>query len=152
MPRATIRGSTATSSVVLPLLCRPTNAIRGAFTRDRLGGERGPAAHAELRAVGVRLAAVGAVPSRRGRRLRLGGRRGRDGGAVLLLGLLAERTDAAAELAEHGGELPRAEHDEHDDEDEDELRPANIERHGHFLVRARRAVSRLRVYEGDHHP
>ena len=34
-----------------------------------------------------------------------------------------------------------------DDEDEDELRPANVERHGHFLVRATRAVSRLRVYE-----
>src|SRR5438067_4899697 len=112
MPRATIKGSTATSSVVLPLLCRPTNAIRGAFTRDRLGGERGPAAHAELRAVGVGLAAVGAVPSGRGRRLR--GRGGRDSGAVLLLGflgLLAEGADAAAELAEHGGELPRAEHD-----------------------------------------
>src|SRR5207253_2288459 len=98
-----------------------------------------------------RLAAIGAVAPRRGRRLR-GRGGGRGGGAVLLLGLLAERTDAAAELAEHGGELPRAEHDEHDDEDEDELRPANIERHGHFLVRARRAVSRLRVYEGDHHP
>src|SRR5438270_5379301 len=108
MPRATIRGSTATSNVVLPLLCRPTNAIRGDFTRDRLGGERRPAAHAELRAVGVGLAAVGAVPSRRGRRLC--GLGGRDGGAVLLLGLVAEGADAAAELAEHGGELPRAEH------------------------------------------
>src|SRR5438874_11223458 len=109
MPRATINGSTPTSNVVLPLLCRPTNAIRGAFPRDRLGGERGPAAHAELRAVGVRLAAVGAVPSRRGRRRRGGRGCGREGGAVLLLGLLAERTHGAAALAGHGGELRRAE-------------------------------------------
>src|SRR5256885_8951493 len=98
MPRATIRGSTLTSNVVLPLLCRPTNAIRGDFTRDRLGGERRPAAHAELRAVGVRLAAVGAVPSRRGGRFR-GRSGGCDGGAVLLLGLVAEGADAAAGLA-----------------------------------------------------
>src|SRR2546423_2155717 len=139
MPLATSSGSTAMRSVVLPLLWRPTNATRGAFTPAALGGERCPAARAELRAVRVRLPAARAVlGGARGRRRGPGRGRGERLG-VLLLRLVAERAHALAELAEHGGELPRPEDDEHDDEDEDELRSTQIERHGHFLVARSRA-------------
>src|SRR5437762_5302520 len=103
MPLATRSGSTARRSVVFPLLWRPTNAMRGAFTACGLRGERRPALDAELRALGVRLPAVRAEASGPGRRR--AGRRRRERGAVLLLGLVPERADALAELAEHGRQL-----------------------------------------------
>src|SRR5438046_2120511 len=131
MPLATRSGSTARRSVVLPLLWRPTNAIRGAFTAAGLCGERCPALDAELRAFGVRLPAVRAELARPGR----SGRGRCEWLGVLLLGLVAERADALAELAEDRRELPRSEHDEHDHQDEDELRSTDGG-HGHFLVRA----------------
>src|SRR6266542_2154979 len=149
MPLATRSGNTANRSVVLPLLWRPTNAMRGAFTALRLCGERRPALDAELRALGVRLPAARAERAR-GRGRRAGGRR-RERRAVLLLGLVAERPHALADLAEHGRELPRPEDDEHDDEDEDELRPSKVERHDRSLPRARaaRGISSTSVREAD---
>src|SRR5690349_15441159 len=151
MPLATKSGRTAMRSVVLPLLWRPTNAMRGAFTADRSGRERCPAARAELRAVGVRLPAARAVLA--GARCRGGPGRGRcERLAVLLLRLVAEGADALAELAEHGRELPGPEDDEHDDEDEDELRSTQVERHGHFLVGAKCAGISTGVYESPGQP
>jgi hypothetical protein len=89
--------------------------------------ERLPAVGAELRVARVRPSAVAAVD----RRARCGGRRGccrprRDRGSFVVRRLVAEASDALAQLAENVGELPRPEDDQHDREDEEKLRATKI--------------------------
>src|SRR5437867_3004185 len=63
-------------------------------------------------------------------RLRLFGRRGGAGRGLLgAVGLLAEGLHTLAQLTQDVRELSCPEHDEHDHENEDELRAPKVERH-----------------------
>src|SRR6266550_3483069 len=73
-------------------------------------------------------------------RLRLFGRgRGARRGLLGAVGLFAERLHALAQLTENVRELPRSEHDEHDHENEDELRAPKVERHSSLPYAPQRA-------------
>jgi len=101
--------------------------------------ERLAAVGAELRVGPVRSAAVAAVDRGPGR----GGCRGRGPSGLrglLVRGFVAEAAHTLAELAEHVGELPGAEDDQHDCQDEEELRTTDI---GHRALPLPRPVRRL---------
>src|SRR5438876_6780328 len=102
--------------------------------------ERLAAVRAELGVGPVRAAAVTAVDR--------GPRRGRSRGrgprcrlcGLFVLGFVAEAAHTLAELAEHVGKLPGAEDDQHDRQDEEELRTTDI---GHRSLPLARLVRRL---------
>jgi len=109
--------------------------------------ERLPAVGAELRVGGVGPPAVPAVDGRAGCGRRGGRRAARgDRGGLVVLGFVAEGSHALAQLAEHVGELPRPEDDQHDREDEEKLWATNT-RH-RSLPREARSI-RLDVVSVD---
>ena len=88
--------------------------------------ERLPAVGAELRVVGVRPPAIAAVDGRSRRRCCAARGRGRHGRLFLTARRIAEGAYALAELAENLRQPAGAEDDQHDGEDEKELRPTDV--------------------------
>jgi len=124
---------TQTMVVLVETRDRRRDRLKGVAPVDKVVGElaeareleRLAAVRAELGIGRVRTAAIPAIDRRPGRRrCRRCGPRGLRG--LLVRGFVSEAAHTLAELAEHIRELPGAEDDQHDRQDEQELRTTDI--------------------------